>query len=392
MTSDALAAPLSNSASFRAFLDDIACLGVVPSVAGADEMAFGLFRARSNDRYWIVPLTPRGVTRAGFGMLQPVTRFADLAKRAALLAIGLRIDAFWARQRLYMSDLPALPVEFPEAVGTVSYFTGTDGPHRKTAIQFMTRTGEIIGYAKLTRKREIARYLSVEAKALDRVGQMKLKSAGTPRLLGEGVADGASWIVTDSRRGKKTRIRTGLEPMHVAFVRELVARTKSSDGTETLANMLVQSAADADAEWSQRFLRTNAFLDCWKDSIETSFAHGDFTPWNCFSDEVGLYVFDWEYSRDAAPVGFDLMHFLLSHPTRMPAPEENAKVLENLSEIHFDGDMERARRHYLLALMTHASFYQNRQIRVGAAANGWGDAYRYARLVDAMLSDVGSGV
>lgn len=392
MTSDALVAPLSNSASFRAFLDDIACLGVVPSVAGADEMAFGLFRARSNDRYWIVPLTPRGATRAGFGMLQPVTRFADLAKRAALLAIGLRIDAFWARQRLYMSDLPALPVEFPEAVGTVSYFTGTDGPHRKTAIQVMTRSGAIMGYAKLTRNPEIARYLSVEAKALERVGQMKLKSAAIPRLLGEGVVGGATLIVTDSRRGKTTRVLNGLVPMHVSFLRELVARTKCSDDTETLANMFAQSAVGADNEWSQRFLRTSALVDRWEDDIETSFAHGDFTPWNCFSDAGGLYVFDWEYSRDAAPVGFDLVNFLLSRPARMSAPEENAKVLEHLTEIHFAGNMQRARRHYLLALMTHASFYQNRQIRVGAAANGWGDAYRYARLVDAMLSDVGSGV
>jgi hypothetical protein len=380
---------MPSSANFRAFLDDIACLGVMPSVVGPDEMAFGIFQARSNDRYWIVPLTPRGATRAAFGMLQPMTHFADLAKRAAMLAIGLRIDALWARQRFYMSDQPALPVEFPEAVGTVSYFTGTDGPHRKTAIQVMTRTGAIMGYAKLTRKPEITRYLSAEAKALEQVGQMKLKSAAIPRLLGEGVVGGATVIVTDSRRGKTTRILTRLVSEHVTFLRELVARTKCSDDTETLAKVFAQSAAGANNEWSQRFLCTNALLGRWEDTIETSFAHGDFTPWNCFIDAGGLYVFDWEYSRNAAPVGFDLVHFLLSRPARMSAPEENAKVLEHLSEIHFAGNMQRARRHYLLALMTHASFYQSRQIRVGAAANAWSNADRYARLIDAMLSDVG---
>lgn len=388
-TSNPLAAPLSSSASFREFLDDIACLGVVPSVAGPVGMSFGVFRARSNDRYWLIPLTPRGATQAGLGMLQPVTRFADLAKRAAMLAIGLPIDAFWARQRLNLSDLPAFPLAFPKAVGAVAYFTGTDGPHRKTAIQFMANSGEIMGYAKLTRNRGIARYLSVEAKALDRVGQMKLKSATIPRLLGEGVTGSAAWIVTDSRRGKKTRIQTGLERVHVAFMRELVARTKSSDHTETLANMLAQSAADADVEWSQRFLCVSAFVARWKDDIETSFVHGDFTPWNCFIDAGGLYVFDWEYSRNAAPVGFDLVHFLLSHPVHMPAPEENLKVLENLSDIHFDGNMERAKRHYLLSLMTHASFYQNRQIQVGAPATAWSNADRYARLIDAILREVG---
>lgn len=389
-TSNALAAPLSISATYDAFLEDIACLGVVPTVAGPSGMAFGLFRARSNDRYWLVPLTPRGATKAGFGMLQPVTRSAKLAKRAALLAIDLRLDALWARQHVYLSDLPSLSVAFPETVGAVSYFTGTDGPHRKTAIQIMTQTGAIMGYGKLTRNAEIARYLSAEAKALDRVGQMKLNSVGIPRLLGEGNVEGARWIVTDSRRGKTTSVRTDLTPMHIAFVQEMVDRTNCADDTETLAKMFAQSEVTADPEWAQRFLRAGVLVSRWKEDIETSLAHGDFTPWNCFIDSGGLYVFDWEYSREAVPVGFDLVHFLLSCPADTSVCRENERVVAHLAEVHFVGDLQRARRHYFLALMAHASFYQDRQIRVGAAANGWSHADRYARFIDAMLSDVGS--
>ncbi|MEP2758803.1 phosphotransferase [Parvibaculum sp.] len=319
-----------------------------------------------------------------------MTRSAELAKRAALLAIDLRLDALWARRLVFLSGLPSLPIAFPQTVGAVSYFTGTDGPHRKTAIQFMTGSGAILGYGKVTRNAEIAAYLSVEAKALDRVARMQLKSAGTPQLLGEGVANGARWIATDSRRGKTTSVPNGLVPMHVAFVRELAARTKRSDDAETIANMLALSAADADADWSRRFHRANALFSRWESDIETSFAHGDFTLWNSFIDSGGLYVFDWEYSRDGIPVGFDLVHLLLSRPTDMSAHDENERVVAQLSEIHFTGHVQRARHHYLLSLMAHASFYQDRQIRVGAAASGWSNADLYARLIDAMLSDIGS--
>ncbi len=374
--------PLAGSASFQAFLADIACLGVTP-VATDDGVSYGVFRARSNDRYWLAPLAPRRATRAGLAMFQPVSRSAVLAKAAALGAIGLNLDAFWARQRIRLSGLPRLDVAIPGEMSAVAYFTGTEGPHRKTTIQCMSAEGDILGYGKLTRNNEVAGHLEAEAAALELVGRLGLKSASSPRLLGMGQNAGAKWLVTDSRKGSATRVQRSLGSAHVAFLRELAERTATFGAAAELVALLDAAEAQADPAWARRFGKGAALLRAWGEDIETGLAHGDFTPWNCFRDPDGLYVFDWEYAHETYPLGFDLVRFLLSRPTETPPREVNAGVVERLAVVHFAGDAERAARHHIACLLIHAAFYQDRQFRVGAPTGGWHDADRYGRLIDA---------
>jgi len=37
--------------------------------------------------------------------------------------------------------------------------------------------------------------------------------------------------------------------------------------------------------------------------------HGDWVPWNLATRGAELHAWDWEYSRDLAPLGFDVLHF-----------------------------------------------------------------------------------
>jgi len=49
-------------------------------------------------------------------------------------------------------------------------------------------------------------------------------------------------------------------------------------------------------------------------TVETHLAHGDFTPWNMYSDKEGiLYIYDWELSSAAFPKGFDFYHFIFQN-------------------------------------------------------------------------------
>jgi hypothetical protein len=44
--------------------------------------------------------------------------------------------------------------------------------------------------------------------------------------------------------------------------------------------------------------------------ISTSFAHGDFTPWNVVIRDDALGVFDWEMGLKEAPLYFDFFHYV----------------------------------------------------------------------------------
>lgn len=46
--------------------------------------------------------------------------------------------------------------------------------------------------------------------------------------------------------------------------------------------------------------------------LDTHFAHGDFTPWNIFTNESGcLFIYDWELSSANMPKAFDAFHFVM---------------------------------------------------------------------------------
>ncbi len=45
--------------------------------------------------------------------------------------------------------------------------------------------------------------------------------------------------------------------------------------------------------------------------IIITLAHGDFTPWNCYTKKDEIFLFDWEMAKTSAPVLFDLFHFIV---------------------------------------------------------------------------------
>jgi len=48
-------------------------------------------------------------------------------------------------------------------------------------------------------------------------------------------------------------------------------------------------------------------------SINLSFSHGDFTPWNCYIHNNKLSVYDWEMASCEKPKGFDFFHFIIQN-------------------------------------------------------------------------------
>jgi thymidylate kinase len=54
-----------------------------------------------------------------------------------------------------------------------------------------------------------------------------------------------------------------------------------------------------------------AQLSAGNPMVWTSLAHGDFTPWNVYSKDQTLFVYDWELCRPQMPALFDLFHYVI---------------------------------------------------------------------------------
>jgi len=374
------------SSPFGEFLDDMETLGVLP--VGSEGQRYAVIAARTNQRWWLVPLDNRRATAAGFEMLQPVSLAAKLAKVGARTIAQFGPRWLLGQNIVRLSGLPDLGNVFGGGAAHMSFFTGTDGPHRKTAIQVMDADGTILGYAKLSREKHVRPYIRNEAEMLARVTALDIASADLPRVLALHDTADLTLLVTDSC--KSADMTTPLQPgaVHLRWLDDLSKRTTQVGAArllEELANRLSVVATVAGRGWVDRITRALGALFPVEGDISLCLVHGDFTPWNSFIQGGRLYVFDWEYAHPAWPVGFDLAHFLLATIPREQQPQELSRVQENLASAHFNGNESTARRSLLLSLVCHAVFYLERLVEVRGALTDWCDAPMRATLIDRLL-------
>lgn len=372
---------------FAAFLADIAELGVRPVQQGG--LRYAVVAARSNPRWWLVPLDSRRATAAGFEMLQPVTTTARLAKMSAQTLARFGPHRFLGKGILRLSGMPDLGGAFDGAAAHVAYFTGTDGPHRKTAVQVMSETGGILGYAKFSRAAHLRPYLRNEAEMLARIGQMSLNSADFPSRVAFQETDAFSVLVTDSLKTRGHAAPRTPDARHIAFLQDLRAKTELRGAQPVLtwierqAQALAPVAGEA---WQTRLMQVANRLRPTAADMALCLTHGDFTPWNTFVQGQQFYVFDWEYAQPAWPVGFDLTHFLLASMGRAARADQFTELRKRLAEAHFGGDCEAAQKALLLSLACHACFYLGRLAEVRAPLRDWADGPMRAALIDRILA------
>lgn len=380
---------LEHDNPFAEFLDDLELLGVRKAIIAGEK--FALIGARSNARWWLTPLNHGGAcARAGLDMFQPVTRIARVAKSAINLCARYAPAAL-PGGRLRLEGTPNFLRVFREADLCCAYFTGTAGPHRKTAAQIMTQSGEIVGYAKVSRDPVVKLYMANEARVLTGITGLGLASAETPRLL-EWCEDdgGVAWLVTDSLRASGHSVALGLGAPHYAFLAELAAKTgRPGEGSATLTTLsrtVETLRPDLESEWVARIEEGITRLAEAAASMPVAMAHGDFTPWNSFLTGDRLYVFDWEYAHPTYPLGYDEIHFTLATSSAEAATTLLNTLETALAARWYGGDSARAAQAILFSLLLHAGFYLGRAIAAGGSARDWGEAARRAAMIDALLA------
>jgi thiamine kinase-like enzyme len=372
---------------FDAFLNDLGCLGIEPVAQGGQRYA--VIAARSNLRWWLLPLDSRPAAAAGLDMLQPVTGAAKLAKMAARGLALLGPHALLGCGHLRLSRLPDLDETFDGRATHMAFFTGTDGPHRKTSMQIMDIDGAILGYAKMSRALHLRPYLRNEANVLTRLKELGLTSVDVPTVQVIHDDDEMTLLITDSLKSSSHSVplHPGIE--HLFFLNELRAKTERLGAGEVLDGLerrMVELASVGGTDWTKRIASVTALLRPVQDQIPVCLAHGDFTPWNTFLQDGRLYVFDWEYANLAWPVGFDLAHFILATIPPDQQPDSLADLLSKISHEHFSGNKAAAWRSLILSLSCHAVFYLRRLLEAESSMSDWIEGPTRAVMLDRLLA------
>lgn len=377
-------------------MTDIETLGVrvTPDpVAGA--MPYAVVGGRSNARWWLIPLESGLVTASGLAMFQPLLTSARAMKAAASLLSVFGMSRLWAQNIVFITGAPNLASDFPgDHRLSFAYFTGTDSPHRKVAVQIMDYLGRIKGFAKLTRNSEVRKLLAYEAAMLNHVHTLALQTAYVPKVLFTGDRNGGTLLVTDTLKTPYTRSTTKFSIAHRAFLKELAQKTTNkqllsiSEIATDFRARFNRISEKLDNAWNQRLNKAISTLEAQVDlKIPVSLSHGDFTPWNTFMANGRLYVFDWEYSDQMSPISNDLIHFLINAPkTRNRHPSDKLKIsIESLSWSWLNIHQNAAHSLITIYLLT-LSLRQIERVGIDLIQNQeWDGAFDTAEMFDAHL-------
>lgn len=324
--------------TFAQAVTEIESLGFrVSENPGPDSIPYTVIGGRSNARWWLVPLSHRQVTVSGLALFQPVIPSARWLKGAAVVMSAVGLVGLWARKKLYISGQSGLADIFGGKNLSYAFFTGTESPHRKVAVQIMDQAGNIKGFAKVTLNPVVKPLLRHEAKTLNDLHRLDLQTASIPRVLFCGDMGGAEVLVTDTLKTARTKTVTTLNEAHLAFLRELAEKTvvRSAESGAGFVEILRQQYAEVaewlPSEWRMHLTQAMEVVAGFKgDWGPRSLSHGDFTPWNTFFVDGKLYVFDWEYASYDYPRAYDFFHFFLT--TKKLKKKNSFELIELIRE------------------------------------------------------------
>lgn len=294
--------------------------------AGPARRASHLVLPISRHNRFLVPLGANRATAASlasYAALRPrpqrlVRRALAAGGRAGVLsllpvpraAIGDGALVAWLRERL---DEPALVF----ACGL-----RRSGAFATPVLQLFRPDGTAVGYAKLGWDPVTRTQVAAEAAALVRtVGLATLRA---PRLLAAGTSDDLEVCVTAPMPPRVQRLSADFVPS-AAVLREVACLDGALERTALGASVAVARARAAIGSLPDPVAgELDSVLD---ELVETHGAtelefgrwHGDWVPWNMARDPEmprsgtpgsgALWVWDWEYSRSPAPLGFDALHW-----------------------------------------------------------------------------------
>ncbi|MBS1668477.1 MAG: hypothetical protein JST58_13960 [Bacteroidetes bacterium] len=249
---------------------------------------------------------------------------AAIYKQIVNLAFSLRLPTLMsngtvtihANQPIYVEELlhynGKIQSEF-------AVFTGTAGPNRK-AILTVARKNRISHFYKIALNNRSKRNIQNELNMLHLLQDSSMEVLKIPRALS--INDNC--IRLNNIRPEQPIKQRQFGDKHALFLNHLYGVSIQQEHFTDL--VLCKEMDNQLSRIGQNpKLKTTSFaavlyskLQLLRDQlvkenpiISVGIGHGDFTRWNCFEDDMRVYVYDWELSRNGLPLLHDLFHYVV---------------------------------------------------------------------------------
>lgn len=270
--------------------------------------------------------------------------------------------------------------------GNWAIFTGTKGPNRKLLIYGKTQNGKST-FVKWAIGENAPELLEQEKTTLNYLYTLNLANTNFPEVVSSSEKTLQLSDVGTARRA------SSLTSTHLAALRELYVKTQKtlplSDSSflleikENLQNSnqikdsRIPSAMRRKLQWTLESVNA-------ENQTTVAFAHGDFTPWNCFLSEGSLGLYDLELGKQEMPKYFDAFHFVIQNSIlvdRKPWSQIIQEIKKTILPTLFDNNVSEMEHYLQLYLLSNISKYlliyeqqKDWHTQVDWLLNTWNDA------------------
>jgi thymidylate kinase len=265
---------------------------------------------------WIYPNSLSKPTFLNF--YNASTPKAKLAKHALQISHTLKLNR-WANHGsfhvFYKSEILLHKLLEQTSYTGYSIFTGTVGPNRKAIIELNTN-GETTHFIKVGLNKNSKDLIRNEAHILVGLQQVDLGDSVIPNATLNCDLNSALF---NNIKPQNAIQGSSLKNEHFSFLENLYAKTTNTIKLEQAYSFFKIKSELALATRQPHFYRVESIYESLETLLQSipqevfvpvGLAHGDFTPWNTFSSENKLSVFDWELATFEMPLLFDAFHFV----------------------------------------------------------------------------------
>lgn len=225
--------------------------------------------------------------------------------RSRLFNLAVKVIFFLrCQQWIFSQSDMAIPVAFEE---NWALFTGTAGIHRK-AVVYMSNT-----FSKFPIGIQATKSLDNEKNALITLSEIEFEHFAIPTIPAHSLHKYTQNAIT----GDLHRMST-LSNLHLKALKEI-------NDLHTKDLILGSDPNWKTLDCTQAALSLNSHIPnglvskliALKNNIDDNqafrfgYAHGDFTPWNMYSTDNKLMIYDWESAGKIKPMGYDAFHFII---------------------------------------------------------------------------------
>lgn len=277
-------------------------------------------------------------------LYQPASIKGRLAKLAASQAPGMISERFFFRASPSPEEAARLRQHVQvvqKVVGdpggfTVSFGTGSPGPHRKITGQVSVGRA-VCAYVKIGDE-AVAQLLDTEARALSSGMAAPRAAFQSPSLMADVSERGYRYLFLKGA-GSDARQRP-LQPdrLDQLFLLHWITADQRQMPIGEILSKLPPAAPGLERADAQILADTQAYVrQAFKDTgVRVWPSHGDYAPWNTLRLPDGtLYVFDWEHFNEHAPALRDVFHRIFM-PARLVHGLSPAQIVKRLLAIPGD--------------------------------------------------------